>query len=156
MHKFDGLGTTHFTVKDDATDVTEALKLRVHHITLKILDGHVCALKFYKEFMRDKTLLPADGKGWPVFLPEAEMDLAHLETMPTFPVANLNETETRLQASDMFYNNSYLQSLMRSQLATLLRLSALVDFRLASKCGRTVCLALKLNQMRMPPSSVDA
>ena len=66
--------------------------------------------------MRDKTLLPADGKGWPVFLPEADLDLAHLET---FPVANLNETETRLQASDILYNNSYLQSLMRSQVATL-------------------------------------
>ena len=154
MHKFDGLGTTHFTVKDDASGVTEALKLRVHHITLKILDGHVCA--FYKEFMRDKTLLLADGKGWPVFLPEADLDLAHLETMPTFPLANLNETETRLQASDILYNNSYLQSLMRSQLATLLRLSALVDFRPASKCGRTVCLALKLSQMPMPPSSVGA
>ena len=97
MHKFDGLGTTHFTVHDETSGTTEALKLRVHHITLKIVDGHVCA--FYKEFMRDKTLLPADGKGWPVFLPGVVLDLAHLEIMPTYPVANFADTETRLQAS---------------------------------------------------------
>ena len=97
MHKFDGLNTTHFTVRDDASGITEAMKLRVHHITLKILDGRVCA--FYKEFMRDKPLLPADGKGWPVFLPDADLDLAQLETMPTYSVANFAETETRLQAS---------------------------------------------------------
>ena len=97
MHRFDGLGTTHFTVPDEASGVTEALKLRVHHITLKMVDGHVCL--FYKEFMRDKTLLPADGKGWPVFLPGADLDLVQLETMPTFPVASFADTETRLQAS---------------------------------------------------------
>ena len=96
MHKFDGLGTTHFTVQH-ADGVMEATKLRVHHITLKIVDGHVCA--FYKEFMRDKTLLPENGKGWPVFLEDADLDLAQLETMPTYPVANFSETEARLQAS---------------------------------------------------------
>ena len=51
MHKFDGLGATHFTSLSEATGTMEAVKLRVHHITLKMVDGIVCA--FWKEFMRD-------------------------------------------------------------------------------------------------------
>ena len=97
MHKFDGLGTTHFTCLSEVTGTMEAVKLRVHNVTLKMVDGLVCA--FWKEFMRDKQLQPADGKGWPVFLPGADLDLAHLETMPTCPVANFAETETKIQAS---------------------------------------------------------
>ena len=58
-------------------------------------DGRVCV--FYKEFMRDKHLLPQGGKGWPVFKPDANLDLSQLETMPTLPLPNFADIEKRLQ-----------------------------------------------------------
>lgn len=94
MHKFDGLGTTHFTTTD-ADGHTEAMKLRIHHMTLKKVDGRVCL--FYKQFMRDKELLPKGGKGWPVFKDNADLSLTGLKVMPTKPVTQFEEVEKRLK-----------------------------------------------------------
>ena len=95
MYQFQGLGTTHMTVKDNKTGRMESLKFRIHHMTLKMLNGRVCV--FYKEFMRDKNLLPGDGNGWPIFLEGANLDLAGLTTAPTLPPANLEETKKNIR-----------------------------------------------------------
>ena len=94
MHKFDGLGTSHFTSTDDQGN-TECMKLRIHNVTLKKVDGRVCL--FYKQFMRDKELLPKGGKGWPVFKDNADLDLSGLTIMPTKPVTQFDEVEKRLK-----------------------------------------------------------
>lgn len=67
MHEFFGLGTTHFTKIDEETGAKEILKLRVHSIMIKKVDGRPSV--FWKEFMRDKIWLPEDGIGWPVSKP---------------------------------------------------------------------------------------
>ena len=94
MHKFDGLGTTHFTCGDEAGHM-ESMKLRVHHITLKKINGRVCL--FYKEFMRDQDLLPKGGRGWPVFKDNSDLDLRQVTVMPTKPIAQLEDVERRLK-----------------------------------------------------------
>ena len=97
MHKFEGLGTTHWVSKSSITDETESLKMRIHHFTLKMVGGHVCV--FYKRFMRDQDLLPTGGAGWRVFKDGAALDLKHLEVMPTFPISNWKDTEKHIQVS---------------------------------------------------------
>lgn len=94
MHKFEGMGTTHFTVGQDEGN-KESLKLRVHHFTMKMVDGHVCA--FWKQHMRDKELQPPRGRGWRVFMPGADLDLKHLTTMPTYPPADMKSTEATIR-----------------------------------------------------------
>lgn len=96
MYKFEGLGTTHMVVTDDAGE-QDSLKLRVHSFLLKLNQGRVCLN--YKEFMRDEHWLPKDGQGWPVFKPEATINLANLKPMPTSPIANFSEVERRVQVS---------------------------------------------------------
>ena len=93
MHKFDGLGTTHFTNTDDAGN-TESMKLRIHHMTLKKVDGRVCL--FYEKFMRDNELLPKGDKGWPVFKDNADLNLSGLTVMATKPVTQFAEVEKKL------------------------------------------------------------
>ena len=94
MYPFQGLGTTHIVVNDEAGK-KETLKVRIHHLTLKLHEGRVCA--FWKEFMRDELLLPADGNGWPVFKDGADLSLSGLETMKTLPIANIEGAEKRIQ-----------------------------------------------------------
>lgn len=99
MHEFFGLGTTHITEVDEETGVKESLKLRVHSFLIKPQDGKACV--FWKEFMRDKTWLPEDGKGWPVFKEGVDLDLSSLEPMPTRPISGFAEVEKRLQVSNL-------------------------------------------------------
>ena len=97
MHEFFGLGTTHITEVDDDTGVKEVLKVRVHSLLIKLSAGKACV--FWKEFMRDKTWLPEDNIGWPVFKDGVDLSLESLQPMPTRPVSNFVEVEKRLKVS---------------------------------------------------------
>lgn len=97
MHKFEGFGTTHFVVTDEATGGTMSLKLRIHSFMLKMEGGQVRL--HWEEFMRDKLWQPQDSPGWPVFKQGAHVDLANLVGVPTKPVANFEEVEKRVKVN---------------------------------------------------------
>ena len=97
MHEFFGLGTTHFTEIDEETGAKEILKLRVHSIMIKKVDGRPSV--FWKEFMRDKIWLPEDGIGWPVFKAHVDFNLSSLSAMPTRQINGLAEVEKRVQVT---------------------------------------------------------
>ena len=97
IYKFDGLGTTHFTVTNEATGEVDSIKQRIHSFLLKMDQGRVCL--YWKEFMRDDIWQPTQGPGWPVFKPDVKVDLANLKPMPTFPIANFKEVEIRVQVN---------------------------------------------------------
>lgn len=101
MYKFQGIGTTHFVVEDEATDTNMTLKLRIHSFLFKMVDGQVRL--FWKEFMRDEEWQPRDRPGWPVFLPGAKVDLADLKVVPTLPIANFPDVTKRLQVTHLSF-----------------------------------------------------
>jgi hypothetical protein len=141
MHQFQGLGTTHMNLTDEKGNM-EALKFRIHHMTIKIVNGKACV--FYKEFMRDEHLLPGDGQGWPVFLDGASLDLSELVVMPTLAVANMVEIEKNIKVGNFLTVLSALSSFNFLQLDQLMTLSARLPVCLLTASQRFQPVALNL------------
>ena len=95
MHDFFGLGTTHFTEVNEQSGTKEVIKLRVHSMLIKLVNGRACV--FWKQFMRNDVWLPEDGVGWPVFKENVDLDLNKLTAMPTKPISGLPEVEKRIK-----------------------------------------------------------
>ena len=95
MHEFFGLGTNHFTKVDEETGAKEVIKLQVHSLLIKLVDGKACV--FWKEFTRDDIWLPQDNLSWPVFKEDVNLDLSTLAAMYTLPISGLTDIEKRLQ-----------------------------------------------------------
>ena len=146
MHKFEGLGTTHWVSKSSFSDETESLKMRIHHFTLKMVGGHVCV--FYKRFMRDHDLLPTGGAGWRVFKDGADLDLKHLEVMPTFPISNMKDTEKYIQVSPE-YTSRLCHFVHPPAYRTVLSLSCLADSAVTllpcRQCCHPTCIRIQVN-----------
>lgn len=109
MHEFFGLGTTHFTEVNEDSGAKEVIKLRVHSLLIKLVNGKACV--FWKQFMRDEVWLPEDGVGWPVFKENVDLDLGTLTAMPTKPISGLLEVEKRVKVRrvNVGHSNRQLQ-----------------------------------------------
>ena len=92
MYDFFGFGTTKMYIEGNP------IKLRVHSLLFKKVDGHVNLM--WKEFMRDKDWLPSDNKGWRVFHDEG-MDFTKLSVFPTKPIAAYTQVKEFLRVSSL-------------------------------------------------------